>query len=221
MLRRTPSSRPTAASPRPGAAARRRDDEAERSDPIEKRILEAFVREALHCGSIEAVGMRAVCERAGCSAPVVYRRFGDRSGLVQAAVRSTHRRLLVEVEAALEAPGSVIRRLRGVAEPYLRRGSGDEEAFETLVTAECRSDDVLAGAVRAVYTRFARLLEGLLREGIASGEVRPDADPAFFAWRLIDLGLFRSQARLMRLAEPDRIRYPERAFATLLDEIRA
>lgn len=191
------------------------------SDPREASILDAFVREALQCGSIEGVGIRAVCERAGCTAPVVYRRFGDRSGLVRAAVRSTHVRLLVEIDAAVRAPGPVLRRLRSVAEPYLRRSSGDDEAFETLVTAECRSDDVLASAVRAVYMRFARLLGDLLREGLESGELRRDVDPTFIAWRLIDLGLFRSQARLMRLAEPDRIRYLERAFAALVDEIDA
>jgi AcrR family transcriptional regulator len=184
-------------------------------------VLDAFVREALLCGSIEGVGIRAVCARAGCSAPVVYRLFGDRSGLVRAAVRSTHLRLLAEVDAAVRAPGPAIQRLRSVAEPYLRRASGDAEAFETLVTAECRSDDVLASAVRTVYTRFARLLEELLREGVAGGELRRDIDPVFVAWRLIDLGLFRSQARLMRLGEPDRIRYPERAFAALLSEIEA
>lgn len=184
-------------------------------------MLRAFVAEALHVGSIEGVGMRAVCERAGCTAPVVYRLFGDRGGLVRAAVRFTHERLLGEVERAAAEPVPTEARLRAIAGPFLRRTAGDAEAFEALVAAECRSDDVLAAEVRSVFARFARRLEAMLREGQARGDVRAQVDPIFVAWRLIDLGLFRSQMRLMRLAEPDRIDYLERAFEALLAELLA
>lgn len=211
------------ASAKAAAPRRPRRGRGERLDPSERaaRIVQAFVREALRQGSIEGVGMRAVCERAGCTAPVVYRLFRDRAGLVRAAIRSTHERLQAELEAAAAEPAAGAEaRLRAVAEPYLRRSTGEAEVFEALVAAECRSDALLATEVRAIYARFAELLARIVKEGVTRGELARGVDPVFVAWRLIDLGLFRNQMRLMRLSEPERIGYLERAFASLLEEIR-
>lgn len=223
-----PAASPSKASPRPspahgarrpraGAPRRERLDARERS----ARLVQAFVREALRQGSIEGVGMRAVCERAGCTAPVAYRLFRDRAGLVRAAIRSTHERLEAELEAAAAEPAAGAEaRLRAVAGPYLSRATGDAEVFEALVVAECRSDPLLAIEVRAIYGRFAELLARILREGVARGELGREVDPVYAAWRLIDLGLFRNQMRLLRLPEPERIDYLERAFESLLAELR-
>jgi len=186
------------------------------------RILDAFLREALATGSIAAVGVRAVVERAGCAPPVLYRLFGDRAGLVRAAVRFTHVPLVERLEAlAADPAGSRAERLRALSREYLRSEPGRAELFEALVATECRSDPELARIVREVFRRFEALLVEIVREGMRRGEFRDDADPAYVAWRLIDLGLFRNQARLMRLERPDRIGYALRAVESLLAEIAA
>jgi len=87
------------------------------------------------------------------------------------------------------------------------------------VQVECRSDPEMARLVREVFTRFETLLMRIVETGVARGELRADTDPAYVAWRLIDLGLFRNQVHLMRLEHPGRIRYATRALDSLLAEI--
>jgi len=183
------------------------------------RILRAFVRETLARGSVRRVGMRAVAERAGCTAPVLYRLFDGRDALVRAAIRSTHAPLLERMESVARGGGSAAERIRALGERYLADEPGEDEAFESLVFTECASDPALAREVRGVFTRFEALLGEVIRSGMAAGELRADVDPVYAAWRLIDVGLFRNQARLMRLATPDRIDYGRRAVESLLREI--
>jgi AcrR family transcriptional regulator len=186
-----------------------------------ERILRAFRAEALACGSIAAVGIRAVVERAGCTAPVLYRLFGDRARLVHAAVRSTHELLIARLEELARARDPAARRIRALGLWYLEREPGADEAFEALVNVECRSDPELARLVRGVFDRFERLLVEATRDGVAAGEFRADTDPEYVAWRLIDLGLFRNQVHLMRLSRPQQIGYGPRALEALLAEIAA
>jgi len=206
-------------SPRAGsrAAAGARLPAAERR----ARILRAFVGETLAQGSVRRVGMRAVAERAGCTAPVLYRLFDDRDALVRAAIRSTHAPLLERMESIARGGGSAADRIRALGERYLADEPGEDEAFESLVFTECASDPALARQVRGVFARFEALLGEVIRSGRATGELREDVDPVYAAWRLIDVGLFRNQARLMRLTTPDRIGYGRRAVESLLREISA
>jgi len=187
-----------------------------------ERLLDAFFEESIAQGSISAVGVRAVVERAGCTAPVLYRHFGDRAGLVREAVRATHRPMLERMAAVAddrEAPAA--ERLRRLAARTLSRRPGRSEAFEALVAAECRRDPQVARIVRRVFARFEALLVGILQEGVERGELRADLDCSYAAWRIIDLGLFRSQAWLLRLARPERSGYLSRALESLLVEIAA
>lgn len=202
---------------RPAPRARHsRVPAAERSE----QLLRAFVLESLAKGSIAGVGVRAVVTRAGCTAPILYRLFGNRKGLVRAAVRSTHLPLIERLEALAErSRGPASQRVRRLANSYLERAPGASEAFEALVGAECHGDPELARWVRAIFARFEALLVTIVRDGIRRREFRADTDPRYAAWRLIDLGLFRNQARLMRLSVPDRIRYAERAVESLLAEL--
>jgi AcrR family transcriptional regulator len=187
-----------------------------------EQILSAFRAEAVEAGSIAAVGVRAVVERAGCTAPVLYRLFGDRGGLVRAAVRSTHSSMLERMgELAADRGAPAEERIRSLAARSLGRARGPGEAFESLVNAECLRDPRVARIVREVFQRFETLLVRILRDGVDRGEFRTDLDPQYAAWRIIDLGLFRDQIWLMRLSRPEKIDYLRRALESLLEEIRS
>jgi AcrR family transcriptional regulator len=161
-----------------------------------------------------------VVERAGCTAPVLYRLFGNRAGLVRAAVRSTHASMLGRLESlAIDRSGSAPERLRALAARYFLRRPGTDEAFESLVANECRRDRRLAGIVREIFSRYETLLVAVVAEGLRRGELRADVEPLYVAWRLIDLGLFRNQVHLLGLPQPGRIAYAERALGSLLAEI--
>jgi AcrR family transcriptional regulator len=186
-----------------------------------QQLVEAFVDEALDAGSIAGAGIRGVVLRAGCTAPVLYRLFGDRTALARAAVRSTHTPMLERIESVAKLPdATTAERLRALVRRTLSRPQGRSEAFEALVAAECRRDPAVARLVRDVFARFEERLVEMLREGVERGEVRDDVDLAYVAWRIIDLGLLRGQLWLMRLARPERLDYLSRAMESLIAEIR-
>jgi AcrR family transcriptional regulator len=199
--------------PRPSATAHLPADERR------ARIVAAFIQESLARGGLSVVGIRAVCAREGCTAPVLYRLFGDRAGLVQAALGSTRAPLLDGLEAAVATPGPVMDRLRSLVVAFFERPLGDEESFGALVTGECRRDPALSEVLRRSVARIESLLVALLERGRAAGEIRFDVDPHYVAWRLIDLGLFRNQVWLIGLEAPGRIDYSRRATRALFEEI--
>ncbi len=190
------------------------------ADERRERLIQAFIDEALACGSVARVGVRGVVERAGCSAPVLYRLFGDRDGLIREAVRSTHMPMIERIEAVSKLPDvSTADRLRTLARRTTSSSQGAYESFEALVWSECRRDPAIAQLVRDVFARFEELIVEMLLDGVARGELRPEIDPAYVAWRAIDLGLLRSQLWLMTLARPAQLDYLSRAMESLLAEI--
>jgi AcrR family transcriptional regulator len=184
-----------------------------------ERIVRAFIAETLACGSVGRAAVRRVAERAGCAPPILYRLFGDRAGLVRAAIHSTHAPLLAQMEAIVVAEGSAAARIRAFAGRFLAQAPGENERFESIVFSECAHDPALAREVRGIFGRFEELLSDRIRRGVADGEFRRDVDSLYVAWRLIDVGLFRNQVRLMQLPTPDAIDYGGRAVDSLLREI--
>lgn len=66
------------------------------------------------------VAMDAVARRAGVTKPILYRHFGDRSGLMVAVTRRHADRLVTELRAALRGEASPRQRLRVTIDTYLR-----------------------------------------------------------------------------------------------------
>lgn len=65
------------------------------------------------------VAMDAVARRAGVTKPILYRHFGDRSGLMTAVTRRHADRLVAELRAALHGHASPRERLRVTIDTYL------------------------------------------------------------------------------------------------------
>ncbi|WP_221585980.1 TetR/AcrR family transcriptional regulator [Microbacterium sp. G2-8] len=135
----------------------------------------------------EAAGIAELTEAMGISRPALYRAFGDKAQLFDAALERYVARNLEYVEAALRLPTA-----HQVAEAFL---TGNAEAVTTpgqpagclsvqaMVTPEADAFSLLAENRRAIQARLA----DRFRRAIQEGDLRPDEDADELARFLITL----------------------------------
>jgi len=147
------------------------------SSEIRQRILNAaiplFARRGYGSASV-----RELSGAAGVTKPTLYYHFGNKEGLFVAAVESAVDRFHQAVIDAIKMPGTLRERLHYAIHAQTRTARSNPDAFRLLLNAEYHSG---AGQPRvdlmSIHVRNAQFLEALLREGIASGELKPDLDP--------------------------------------------
>jgi AcrR family transcriptional regulator len=152
-------------------------------DATSERILDAALSLVAESG-MRAVTMDGVAERAGAGRMTVYRRFGDRSGLVEALTVRETRRSLAEIEATQDdslGPADL------VAEGFT---AAIRIAREHPLFSRMRPLDVIAG-LNNPHDETTALLRGFLaariREGRHHGAMR-DVDPEQAAEILLRIG---------------------------------
>jgi AcrR family transcriptional regulator len=97
--------------------AGQRLDQAEATARRRLELLEAADRVVLRDGP--DASMNAIATEAGITKPILYRHFGDKSGLYQALAKRHTDALLATLRAALDAPGSRRDRVEAALETYL------------------------------------------------------------------------------------------------------
>ena len=116
-----------------------------------------------------SAAMAAIATEAGITKPILYRHFGDKSGLYAALAERYTTRLLGELQEALGTASTRRGRVERTIEAYLAAIEEEPQVYRFLVHS-----DEAAPASSQVRT-FTRRLSALLAEGIA-GEI--DASPA-------------------------------------------
>lgn len=129
-----------------------------------------------------ATSINVLTEATGLSRSSLYQRFRDKDGLFQISLATYTDRLLCRMRSYTD--GSVRTRLeallRGLLPTESRRPPG------CLLARSCAElVDLPAAGQKATLLGMSQqrdLLEGLLREAIAAGELRADADVAALTW---------------------------------------
>lgn len=208
---------------------------------IEKRreLVEATLRAIRTHGA--GVGMDEIAATAGTSKTVIYRHFGDRTGLFVAVVESVHDYILSNLHVPLSLhehsdPASLVADL---TDAYLAVVERDPEIYRFVVTRPPGGDpvaDPVTGVTGRLGDELADLFRGWLKvrgldprpaltwghgvvgfiwaiadKWITTGRQRPRPDIVEFTGRLFDPA-FGSQGRV---AAPADLAYP--AAPVLLD----
>lgn len=116
-----------------------------------------------------AASMVAIAAEAGISKPILYRHFGDKSGLYAALAERYTTRLLDDLQAALRSGSTRRGRVERTIEAYLSAIEEEPQVYRFLV----HSDE--AASAQSQVRSFTRRLSALLADGIAA-EI--DASPA-------------------------------------------
>ena len=167
----------------PQQATRRTQDQ--RRAETERRVLDAAMQLIAHKGS-RAVTLAEVGRAAGYSRGIVHSHFGSREQLLEAVVRDAQRFAVPDVG------GGGLARLTALVDAYLDnlRARRPATGAFLLMWAESVAAEPVLGPLFAERDRaFRAALADVVRDGIADGSVRADADPDGVAVLL--LGLLR------------------------------
>ncbi|HEY3464445.1 MAG TPA: TetR/AcrR family transcriptional regulator [Amycolatopsis sp.] len=160
----------------------RRTQEQRRAE-TERRVLDAAMALIARSGS-RAVTLAEVGEAAGYSRGIVYHHFGSRERLLEAVVDEAQR---FDVPAY---QGDGLEHLVRIVEAYLRnvvRRTPSARAFLQLWGEAIAADPVLAPLFARRDADFRLLLANVVRQGVADGSIRSDANPAAAAVLVVAL----------------------------------
>ncbi|AQA03261.1 hypothetical protein BVC93_13475 [Mycobacterium sp. MS1601] len=170
--------------------ASRRTQEQRRTE-ARRRVVDAATELVAQRGS-RSMSLADVGVAAGYSRGIVNHHFGSKTRLL-AAVLENSQNFAVPADAptGLSRLTSLITTYLGV----IRQRSPKPEAFLQLWAESMRSDSELGPLFAERDSWFRELLAQHIRDGIADGSVRPDANPDTTALTLV--GMLRGTAMLL------------------------
>ena len=142
-------------------------------DSLAARILGEATRMFAHRG-FASTSVREVVEACGCTKPALYYHFTNKVGLYRAAIGFTVRRLEVVYAPMLEEAPFAERLRRGIEcmRVYAEKYPDDLRLLFRAESEATIHPDLID--VRTMRANDLAILEGLLSEGVARGELRPD-----------------------------------------------
>jgi len=136
-----------------------------------ERLVEAASR-LLEEGGYAAASVQAIADRVGVAAGALYRHFPSKAELFVEVFREAAARDQVAIDEAA-ASGKCVERLEAAVAAHARRALRHRRLAWALLYEPV---DPLVDAERLVYRRkYCRHMAGLLRQGIAAGEL-PEQD---------------------------------------------
>ncbi|MCZ7600827.1 MAG: TetR/AcrR family transcriptional regulator, partial [Gammaproteobacteria bacterium] len=141
------------------------------------RLLTASAELLVESG-ISAATFKNIARRAGLSRGLVTRRFGSKSGIIEALIERLQTRVYTELEGRLLAEASGLDAVIGCVNAFLDNFQGDREqrAYFVLLAASVADVSDLRVPFYRTHEVMADLLQNLLRRGVAEGSVRQDLD---------------------------------------------
>ena len=175
-------------------------------DPRRRRaLLEAADRIILREGP--DVSMASIAAEAGISKPILYRHFGDKSGLYQ-ALADRHIRVLTDaVHAAFVRPGEMRARARAAIDTYLATIAANRHMYGFLVHRAGAEDT----ATHSAMSTLIRGLGGTLAETLLAEKRLRDPVRAH-VWGHATVGLVQAAGEWW-------LEHAEVARATVVDGI--
>jgi AcrR family transcriptional regulator len=157
--------------------ARRR----QRHDHVDRDTRRLARREELLDAAVEvirrdgpAVSMELIAAEAGVTKPIVYRHFGDRSGLVAALAKRFTDELMGALQSSLERDAEPRDLLVGTIDAYLAFVEKEPNLYRFVVQHVDAGAEELSGFVRQVAKEVAVVLGERLRAlGYDSGAAEP------------------------------------------------
>lgn len=132
-----------------------------RRDPQRRRALLEAADRVIQRDGPEA-SMASIAAEAGISKPILYRHFGDKSGLYQALADRHIRRLIDDVRAEFLRPGDIRERTRATIDVYLSSISANLGLYRFLMHRASAEDQATHSAVSTVIRELGREIGDVL-----------------------------------------------------------
>lgn len=153
----------TTGTPRAAAAGR---------DPDRRRALLDSADRVIRREGPQA-SMAVIAAEAGISKPILYRHFGDKSGLYQALADRHTRKLIKAIRAEFSRSGTVRARTRSTIDTYLMEISDNLNLYRFLMNRARAEDTATNSAMSTMISGLSReLAQVMLAEGLLADRVR-------------------------------------------------
>jgi AcrR family transcriptional regulator len=165
-----------------------------------QRLLEAAA-DLLQRGGVEALSTRAVAAAAGTQPPVLYRRFGDKDGLIHAVTLHILEGYIQSKRTLLEQSGDPVDDLRRLWDLFVAFGFAQPDCF-ALIYGNPRRGEAISTAAETTVT--------LLREAIAriatDGRLRMSVERATELFQSCGVGFVITQLMVPAAARDEQMR---------------
>jgi len=141
---------------------------AETRQEVLQAAVEVFAAEGYH-----ETDVQVIADRAGVGKGTVYRHFGDKEKLFQAAARHALEEMSQSIGQEMRSGQSTVDYLRNIAVGCARYYAGHPEAVELIVQERAVFRKSTTPTHRLRHSEGLRELEKELRRGIERGELRP------------------------------------------------
>ncbi|WP_067467463.1 TetR family transcriptional regulator [Actinomadura macra] len=143
-----------------------------RRDPARRRaLLEAADRVIQREGP--GTSMAAIAAEAGISKPILYRHFGDKSGLYQALAERHTRKLIEGIRAEFSQDVPIRSRTRSTIDTYLATISANPHLYRFLMHRASAEDAATRSAMSTMIRGVSReLAEVMIAEGELTDRTR-------------------------------------------------
>ncbi|WP_051969559.1 TetR family transcriptional regulator [Kitasatospora azatica] len=146
-------------------------------EPRREQLLNAADRVVRRDGP--GASMNAIAAEAGITKPILYRHFGDRSGLFQALTDRHTSGLLAAVREALAEPLERRERVEHVLDTYLAGIEARPQVYQLLTHPEAGDPN---GVGNALAPALRQIAEEITRAVTAQVDLGPDAPLLSEAW---------------------------------------
>ncbi|GAA1958068.1 TetR family transcriptional regulator [Kitasatospora viridis] len=146
-------------------------------EPRREQLLNAADRVVRRDGP--GASMNAIATEAGITKPILYRHFGDRSGLFQALTERHTSGLLTAIRAALAEPLERRERVEHVLDTYLAGIEARPQVYQLLTHPEAGDPNGVGGVLAPALRQIA---EEITRAVTAQVDLGPDAPVISEAW---------------------------------------
>ncbi len=176
--------------------------------PASERILEAVI-DGLQELDPNALTIQQVCTRAGVKAPTVYYHFGNKDGLIEAAIDSLTARWIAQLDAIVDRSGTLDQTMAQTLSGWKLMITSEERPFAVFVWVAMWSPESRVALLRAREHAQALILEALVQH------LGPIPDAEQLAGMLLD-GLIGAAVEYQLDGDQEAL---DRRLATLLSVI--
>ncbi len=147
------------------------------ADPRRAELIR-IAREVFAERGFEATGIRDIAARMGILGGSLYHYIDSKQALLAEVMRAFHAPVAPLASATAEDPRPTRDRLAGMLRSHVELAAADPLGMQLAFTAVDHLPDDARAAMRDEMRDYRRSIEDLVRAGQASGDLRPELDPA-------------------------------------------
>jgi AcrR family transcriptional regulator len=148
------------------------------SPPGKLKIIDAM-RTLLEERTFESLTISDIAVTAGVTEGLIYKYFKDKRDLLHHVLKEHYDHFLVQIDRDLQGIDGALNKLRKIIWSSIERYA-NHRVFARIILLEVRnSEEYFRSEAYGLVRQFNRILLDIIKEGIASGEIRDTLPPAY------------------------------------------